>query len=71
LINDSLVRARTVVIGPVRRATIERLRGTTLAGQSFGAHTDTGALSGSSVQAPLAHGMTGLPPASAALITFG
>ena len=84
LINDGLKHTRWVLVRPPatgRRATLERLEapsafartGITLAGQSFGARTTTGRLTGpvhATVLRPIAGDyLVRLPAASAALIT--
>ncbi len=85
LINDSLTSGHTVLVRPpvrARTAVLERLRapsaaatdGVTLAGQSFGEETTTGALAGKvkSIGLPSDHGryLIRLPASSAALVTF-
>lgn len=61
-----------MAIKPAGRAVVERLCGTTFGGHSFGTHTTTGTLPGTPRQTTLQPpDATTVPPASAALITFG
>ncbi len=85
LVNTASAKSETIgltVSGETENATLERLRasglgatgGVTLAGQSFGAQTSTGQLSGKQVTSTVAptHGRyeVSLPAASALLLTF-
>ena len=87
LINDSLAQSHTVVVrvpapAPAGRAVLERLHapspyassGITLAGQSFGSQTATGALTGAVASSSLmpsgGHYTVTLPAASAAMLTI-
>jgi hypothetical protein len=86
LVNESRAKSRTMVLkvppGTPGTATVERLqapsvyakRGVTLGGRTYGAETDTGALTPPRTQ-PVAGGagtyLLKLPRGSAALVTFG